>query len=203
MATQINQLPSRYSLDRKIAVPAVIGEHSDFVIVCGLAGPARDVAHLTKDGPHIFAMGGAMGAACSVGLGLALAQPDRSVLVVTGDGELLMNVGTLATIATAGVTNLSILCVDNGHYGETGYQRSHTSLGVDLEVMARGAGIGKTLTVQGEEQLLQAHDALRLDNCSVFVNLQTCTEEPPTYPRLLDPAAVRLRFKKYISNLQD
>lgn len=203
MTTPIDQAPSAYSLDRKTAVPAVIGEHNDFAIVCGLAGPSRDVAHLTKDGPHIFAMGGTMGAACSVGLGLALAQPRRRVLVVTGDGELLMNVGTLATIATAGVTNLSILCVDNGHYGETGYQRSHTSRGVDLEVMARGAGIGRTLTVQHETQLQQGHATLRDGSCSVFVNLQTGKDEPPTYPRLLEPAAVRLRFKKYISNLQD
>ncbi len=201
MATQIDHLTSGYRLDRKKAVPALIGDHSDFIIVCGLAGPARDVAHLTKDGPHIFAMAGAMGAACSVGLGLALAQPDQRILVVTGDGELLMNVGTLATIATAAVTNLSILCVDNGHYGETGYQRSHTSRGVDLETMASGAGIQKVMTVQREQQLAAAHDALRLDNCSVFISLQTSTEEPPKSPRLLEPAAARLRFKNYISTL--
>ncbi|NIR58575.1 MAG: thiamine pyrophosphate-binding protein, partial [Gammaproteobacteria bacterium] len=107
----------------------------------------KDVAALTEDGAHVFTMAGAMGAAAMTGFGLALSQPERRVLVVTGDGELLMNVGALATIAVENPPNLSILCVDNGHYGETGYQRSHTSLGVDLERMAAGAGIKATRTV--------------------------------------------------------
>ena len=71
-----------------------------------------------------------------MGLGLALAQPKKHVLVVTGDGELLMNVGSLATVAVMEPANLAIVCVDNGHYGETGYQQSHTSFGVDLEKIA-------------------------------------------------------------------
>jgi len=201
MATQIQQLPSRYSLDRKTAVPAVIGEHSEFLIISGLAGPSKDIASLSNDGSHIFTMGGAMGAACSIGLGLALSQPNKSVLVVTGDGELLMNVGTLATIASATPTNLSIICVDNGHYGETGYQKSHTNLCVDLETMARGAGIERTMTVQRPEQFTEAHDAIRLNTATVFVNLQVSTEEPPASSRLLEPAAVRLRFKNHMETL--
>src|SRR5258707_4463243 len=110
-------------------------------MIAGLAGTARDLAALTDDAAHVFGLGGAMGAACAMGLGLALARPDRRVLVLTGDGELLMNIGTLATIAVLNPPNLSIVCVDNGHYGETGYQKSHTSLGVDLEKMAIGAGL--------------------------------------------------------------
>ena len=82
-----------------------------------------------------------MGGATAMGLGLALAQPTRRVLVMTGDGELLMNVGSLATVAIMHPPNLSIVCVDNGHYGETGYQKSHTSLGVDLAAIVAGAGI--------------------------------------------------------------
>ena len=122
----------RFVLDRREAVPALIGRHEDFLIVTGLAGTARDVAALTRDGAHIYTMAGAMGGAAMIGLGLALARRDRRVLVVTGDGELLMNVGALATIAVMNPPNLAIVCVDNGHYGETGYQQSHTSLGVDL-----------------------------------------------------------------------
>ena len=123
------------ALDRVDAVPALIGRHEDFLIVTGLAGTAKDVAALTDDGDHIYTLAGAMGAAAMMGFGLALAQTERRVLVVTGDGELLMNVGALATIAVVNPANLSIVCVDNGHYGETGYQNSHTSLGVDLEKM--------------------------------------------------------------------
>src|SRR5262245_23914356 len=122
-------------LERGEAVPKLIGRHEDFLMVTGLGGTAHDVGALTGDRAHVFSLGGAMGAASMIGLGLALAQPKKQVLVVTGDGELLMQVGSLATIAVMNPPNLSIVCVDNGHYGETGWQKSHTSLGVDLEKM--------------------------------------------------------------------
>ena len=201
MATPATDLAVGQRLDRKHAVPAIVGDHEDFLIVCGLAGSSKDIAALTSDGDHVFTMAGAMGAACSVGLGLALARPKQRVLVVTGDGELLMNVGSLATVATVGPKNLSILCVDNEHYGETGYQRSHTTLGVDLETMARGAGFTHSLTVEHAEQLAAGHDALRHDNESVFVNLKVSIDKPPAYKRLLDPAAARLRFKQHVQKL--
>src|SRR5215468_347883 len=86
-------------LERREAVPAVIGRHEDFLIISGLGGTACDVGAVTGDAAHVYSLGGAMGAACAMGLGLALACPDRRVLVVTGDGELLMNLGALATIA--------------------------------------------------------------------------------------------------------
>jgi len=142
-----------FMLDRLEAVPALIGRHEDFLIVAGLAGTSRDVAALTGDGAHTYSMAGAMGGACMMGVGLALARPDQRVLVVTGDGELLMNIGSLATIAVLNPANLSIVCVDNGHYGETGYQKSHTSLGVDLEKIAAGSGIKRTLTIEQETEL--------------------------------------------------
>ena len=139
-----------FMLDRRTAVPALIGRHEDFLIVAGLAGTSKDIAALTADGAHIYSMAGAMGGACAMGLGLALARRDKRVLVATGDGELLMNLGTLATIAVLDPPNLSIVVVDNGHYGETGYQKSHTSLGVDLEKIAAGSGIKRTLTIDKE-----------------------------------------------------
>jgi len=182
-------------LDRCQAVPALLGRHEDFLIVAGLAGTARDVAALTDDGAHIYAMAGAMGAATMMGLGLAMAQPERRVLVVTGDGELLMNVGALATIAVADQPNLSIVCVDNGHYGETGYQKSHTSLGVDLEKMAIGAGIKATRTVAREDQILDASRLIRETNATAFVCLRVKATNPPSYRRALDPAACRNRFR--------
>src|SRR6266852_9377466 len=139
-----------FVLDRRDAVPAIIGRHEDFLFVTGLAGTARDIAALTHDGAHIYTMAGAMGGAAMIGLGLAVARPDELVLVATGDGELLMNLGALATVAVLNPPNLKILCVDNGHYGETGYQQSHTSLGVDLEKVAAGSGIKLTRTISQE-----------------------------------------------------
>ena len=120
------------TMDRGVAVPKLLGDIDDFLIVTGLAGTARDVAAIAKEKTNVFYLAGAMGGAVAMGLGLALAQPERKVLVITGDGELLMNVGTLATVAVRNPPNLSIVCVDNGHYGETGFQKSHTSLGADL-----------------------------------------------------------------------
>src|SRR4029077_9645801 len=108
---------------------------------------ARDLAELTDDGPHYYGLAGAMGAAVMMGLGLALARRETKGLAATGDGELLMNIGALATVSVLNPPNLSILCVDNGHYGETGYQKSHTSLGVDLEKIAAGCGMTRTRTV--------------------------------------------------------
>src|SRR6516165_9675845 len=102
---------SDFVLDRCDAVPALIGRHEDFLIVSGLAGTSRDIAALTQDGAHTYTMAGAMGGACMIGLGLALARPGKRVLVATGDGELLMNVGALATIAVLNPPNLAILCV--------------------------------------------------------------------------------------------
>lgn len=182
-------------LDRRDAIPALVGRHEDFLIVTGLAGTARDLAALTSDGNHLYTMAGCMGGACMIGLGLALARPDRQVLVATGDGELLMNLGSLATIAVMDPPNLSILCVDNGHYGETGYQKSHTSLGVDLEKVASGSGIRATRTVEREEQIADGARLLRAGNSAAFVLVRVKPTDPPAYRRNFDMAACRDRFR--------
>ena len=184
-----------FLLDRVKAVPALIGRHQDFLIVTGLAGTSRDVAALTEDGGHTYTMAGAMGGACMIGLGLALARRDARVLVVTGDGELLMNIGALATIAVMNPPNLSIVCVDNGHYGETGYQKSHTSLGVDLEKIAAGSGIKRTLTIEKEPEIAAGARMIREGNGAAFVLLRVKPTEPPSYKRDLDPANTRSRFR--------
>ena len=184
-----------FVLDRREAVPALIGRHEDFLIVTGLAGTAKDVAALTGDGAHTYALAGAMGGAAMIGLGLALAQRDRRVLVVTGDGELLMNVGALATIAVMNPPNLAIVCVDNGHYGETGYQKSHTSLGVDLEKIAAGAGIKLTRTIEDAADLAAGARLIREANATAFVLLRVAPTDPPRFKRVMDPAFCRDRFR--------
>ena len=184
-----------FVLDRREAIPKLVGRPEDFLIVTGLAGTSRDIAALTKDGAHIYTMAGAMGGACMIGLGLALARPDKRLLVATGDGELLMNIGALATIAVLNPANLAILCVDNGHYGETGYQKSHTSLGVDLEKIAAGSGIKRTLTIEREGEISAGTRLIREGNASSFVLLRVKPTEPPAYKRDLDPANGRTRFR--------
>jgi thiamine pyrophosphate-dependent acetolactate synthase large subunit-like protein len=184
-----------FVLDRCEAVPALIGRAEDFLIVTGLAGTARDIAALTHDSAQIYTMAGAMGGAVMIGLGLALARPDKRVLVATGDGEILMNVGALATVALMNPANFAILVVDNGHYGETGWQKSHTSLGVDLEKIAVGSGIKRTRTVATDGEIADGARVLREGNGSGFVVLRVAPAEPPAYKRNFDPAVCRNRFR--------
>jgi thiamine pyrophosphate-dependent acetolactate synthase large subunit-like protein len=140
-------------LDRRSAVSTLLEQLPDALVVTGLGSPTYDV-HAAGQRATNFYLWGAMGGAVPLSLGLALAQPDRSVLVVTGDGEQLMGVGSLATVAACAPPNLTIVVLDNGHFGETGMQASHTSLGTDLAAVARGFGIARTHTVETTEQLL-------------------------------------------------
>lgn len=185
-----------FILDRSVAVPALIGRAEDFLIIAGLAGTAKDIGAITRDGANVYALAGAMGGACAMGLGLALARPEKRVLVLTGDGELLMNLGTLATIAVMNPPNLAIVCVDNGHYGETGYQKSHTSLGVDLERIAAGSGIKVTRTITTAGELADGARMIRESNTTTFILLRVNLAEPPRFKRNLDPAFCRDRFRR-------
>ena len=184
-----------FVLERSEAVPALIGRHEDFLLIAGLGGSARDVGAVTGDAAHVYSLGGAMGAAAMMGLGLALARPDKRVLVVTGDGELLMNIGALAAIAVIDPPNLAILCVDNGHYGETGWQKSHTSLGVDLEKIALGAGIKRTRTVAGDADVADGARLLREGNGTSFVVVRVRPTEPAEFKRNFDASLCRDRFR--------
>ena len=134
------------SLERRAVVARLLRDRDGLLVVTGLGSPSYDV-HAAGDHDGNFYLWGAMGAAALVGLGLAQAKPDRTVMVVTGDGEQLMGLGGLATIAVAAPANLVIVVLDNGHYGETGMQRSHTGLGIDLASIARAAGFAGAVTV--------------------------------------------------------
>ncbi|KWV52912.1 aldehyde dehydrogenase [Bradyrhizobium macuxiense] len=128
------------TLDRRAAVKTLLADRGDLLVVSGLGSSTYDVFDAGEH-PGNFYLWGAMGGAAMIGLGLALAQPKRPVLVVTGDGEQLMGIGSLLTVATKQPANLSIAVLDNGQYGETGMQLSHSGLGAKLDVIARGAGI--------------------------------------------------------------
>lgn len=190
-----NSQEIEFTLERGVVLPRLVGDPDDFLIIAGLGGTARDMATITDAGSNLFALGGAMGGATMMGLGLALAQPDRKVLTVTGDGELLMNLGALATIGVLNPPNYSIICVDNGRYGETGYQTSHTGRGVDLETVARGAGVTITTTVQREDQLDEGAKVVRSTEGTSFVLLRVSEVESRPRKRDLDAAACRVRFR--------
>src|SRR5580698_1523043 len=118
-------------LDRRHFVRQLLIDRGDLLVVSGLGSATYDVA-AAGDHPLNFYLWGAMGGAAMIGLGLALARPDRRVLVLTGDGEALMGLGSLATIGVKQPANLVVVVLDNEHYGETGMQPSHTRSGIDL-----------------------------------------------------------------------
>jgi len=130
-------------LDRREAVTRLLANRCDALVVAGLGSPTYDV-HAAGDDDRNYYLWGAMGSAALIGLGLAQAQPSRRVVVITGDGEQLMGLGGLATIAAAKPTNLVIVVLDNGHFGETGMQKSHTGLGLDLAAVAAACGFAVT-----------------------------------------------------------
>jgi thiamine pyrophosphate-dependent acetolactate synthase large subunit-like protein len=187
-------VPRSSELTRTSALAELI-EPERHLIVCGLGVAAFDAARLTHDGENLFPIDGAMGSAVPVGLGLALAQPQRSVLVMTGDGEILMNLGALATVAVQAPPNLSILCIDNGVWALTGSQRTHTSHGTDLTAVAAGCGIARSLTIAGPDDVEQGRAALADTSQTTFVRLELGPEPPEPFPFDRDGPAVRRRFR--------
>ncbi len=171
------------ALNRREVVGELLRERGDLIVVAGLGSPAYDLA-ASGNSPFDFPMWGAMGGASMVGLGLALAQPQRKVMVLTGDGEMLMGLGSLATIAALRASNLRIVVLDNERFGETGQQQSHTAHGVDLAAVAQGCGFPNTRTVceASEVDLLRAD--IYTSNELLFAVVKVSPEE---LPRVLPP----------------
>ena len=141
----------RARLDRRALVAELLRHRGDAAVIAGLGSPAWD-CHAAGDSPLNFYLWGAMGGAAILGLGVALAQPRRRVLVITGDGEALMGIGSLATIAAEAPRNLAILVLDNEAFGETGRQTGLTRATADIAAMARGAGISSAFTLGVEPE---------------------------------------------------
>ncbi len=154
-------------LDRRELCRAILADRGDMLVIAGLGAPAWDITAVGDCAENLPLWGG-MGGAAMMGLGLALAQPNRRVLVITGDGEMLMGLGALATIAVSRPPNLSILVQDNEHYGETGMQETATKHGVDLVGMARAAGIPRTMLVTTPEEVPALRAAIHAGTGSLF-----------------------------------
>lgn len=174
---------SASGLHRREVVACLLEDRENLLVVAGLGAPAWDCA-AAGDHALTFPLWGAMGQAAMTGLGLALARPDRRVLVVTGDGEALMGLGALATIGVQGPENLSLVILDNGRYGETGMQPSHTASGVDL------AGVGRACGFPFSETLKEL-DAVRAFRARVHresgPNLAAVRVQPEELPMVLPP----------------
>ncbi len=141
-----------YPLHRRDVAKTLLHAREDMLIITGLGSTNWDFT-AAGDSPRTFPLWGAMGGAVSMGLGLALAQPDKRILVATGDGEMLMGIGSLATVAVQAPKNMSICVFDNERYGETGMQMTHTATVTDLALTAQGLGIKNAAVIKDESEL--------------------------------------------------
>jgi thiamine pyrophosphate-dependent acetolactate synthase large subunit-like protein len=169
-------------LNRREVVTALLADRGNLLVVAGLGATAWDVASI-EDHPHDFPLWGAMGGAAMVGLGLAFAQPSRKVLVITGDGEMLMGMGSLATIAAARPRNLRIIVIDNECYAETGRQRTATAVGADIAAIASACGFPHARTVREADDIEPLHaDIHQLDDLFLAVIKVALTDDPKALP---------------------
>jgi thiamine pyrophosphate-dependent acetolactate synthase large subunit-like protein len=181
-------------LDRRAAVAELLRDRGDLLAVCGLGSATWDVAAAGDDARNFYTWG-AMGGAAMIGLGLALAQPDRIVTAITGDGEMLMGLGALATIGVRAPANLSVLVLDNRHFGETGMQASHTGLGTDLCAVARACNIARIMEASSMEAVATIRAALHRPDGCLFARVSISAAD---YPRVMperDGAKIKERFR--------
>jgi thiamine pyrophosphate-dependent acetolactate synthase large subunit-like protein len=185
-------------LERRATMATLLkNRDDDLLVVPGLGSTAWDAA-AAGDNDRNFYLWGAMGGAAMIGLGLALAQPRRRVAVITGDGEMLMGLGSLATIGAQRPPNLAVIVFDNGVYGETGMQPSHTQSGVDLIGVAGACGIGACLDVRDENALSDLARRLKNLHETLFARVLIAAEEPPRVLPLRDGVALKERFRAAI-----
>ena len=181
------------TLDRREVAATLLRDPGDLLVVSGLGAPSYDAA-AAGDRPLNFYLWGAMGGAAMIGLGLALALPSRRVLVLTGDGEMLMGMGSLATIAAADAQNLAIAVLDNARYGETGSQPSHTGLTTDLAAVAAACGWSSTTTARSMDEVETLRGRLRQEH--LFAVLRIAPDEPPRCLPPRDGAYLADRFRR-------
>ncbi len=185
------------AVERREFVAKLLQQTPDALVVTGLGSPSYDV-FAAGDRDSNFYLWGAMGGAASVGLGLALAQPKRSVVVLTGDGEALMGLGSFATIGVKQPKNLTLIVLDNGHFGETGMQRSHTSLGTSLVAVAKGCGIEDSQVIDKTEDFTAVAKRVNARAGTALFQVHIRPDEPPRALPPRDGVYVKNRFRAHL-----
>jgi thiamine pyrophosphate-dependent acetolactate synthase large subunit-like protein len=184
-------------LDRLHAIRILLEQREEMLLVTGLGATSWDAASVGDDDRNFY-LWGAMGAAAMVGLGLAIARPERRVLVVTGDGEMLMGLGALATIGWQRPPNLAIAVFDNSAYGETGGQASHTATAVSLVEVASGCGIKETFEIFDELGLREFAGGLHKSATTLFARIVISADEPPRILPPRDGVYLKHRFRRAV-----
>jgi thiamine pyrophosphate-dependent acetolactate synthase large subunit-like protein len=196
-----NAIANDPRLDRRAAMRTLLDGRGEMLLVTGLGSTTYDAAAVGDDERNFY-LWGAMGAASMIGLGLAIARPERRVLVVTGDGEMLMGLGALATIGVERPPNLALVVFDNASYAETGMQPSHTRGGVSLCGVARACGIDAVFDITDEAALSELAARLRdfdrpgFFDQTVFARVAIRADEPPRVLPSRDGVHLKNRFRR-------
>ncbi|MBT5911277.1 thiamine pyrophosphate-dependent enzyme [Rhodospirillaceae bacterium] len=188
---------SDLKLNRSDVMKRIMDVRNNALVITGLGSPVWDLA-ASDHRPENFYSWGGMGCAISMGLGCALAQSNKKVWVITGDGEALMGLGSLATVAAQRPTNLAIIVLDNEHYGETGMQRTHTSYGTDIAAIAAGAGIPKTMTVNDEKTLKGLTTALSSSLLPMVAVVKVTASKPNLVLPSRDGVYIKNQFRQAV-----
>ncbi|MGB9365803.1 MAG: thiamine pyrophosphate-dependent enzyme [Xanthobacteraceae bacterium] len=186
-------------LKRRDAIATLMANRpKDLFVVPGLGSCTYDMASLGEKDTDFY-LWGAMGGAAMIGLGLALARPKLKIAVITGDGEMLMGMGSLATIGVQRPNNLAVIVFDNQRYGETGMQASHTDKGVDLVGVAKSCGIARAHEVADEAGLKRLAGELGSLNETLFARVHIAADDPPRVLPTKDGVELKLRFRKAVA----
>jgi thiamine pyrophosphate-dependent acetolactate synthase large subunit-like protein len=197
---------SKSTLQRRPLVKQILdGADDNLLVIAGLGSANWDVTE-AGDRPLNMPLWGSMGAPVPMGLGLALAQPKKRVLVITGDGDMLMSLGSLATVAAQQPDNLAIVVIDNEKFGETGNQATHTSprnngptdsgAGTDLAMIAKGCGIADSGTVREAGEVAQLVKDARTTKGPVFRLVKVVVEKLEFVMPPQDGAHLKDRFRQ-------
>lgn len=184
----------QHHLNRRDVLSALMAQRGDALVVTGLGAAAWDMAAVDER-PENFYLWGGMGGAAMIGLGLAQAQPDRKVWVVTGDGEMLMGLSSLATIGVKQPQNLAIIVIDNEHYGETGMQETHTGHGVNIPGIARESGFNMALTIEDSNALTGLSDILEHGPYPLLASVKVDANPVPLALPPRDGTHIKNRFR--------
>ncbi len=185
-------------LDRREFVRELMRDRGGLLVVTGLGSATYDVAAAGDHPLNVYQWGG-MGGTAMIGLGLALARPDRRVAVITGDGDMLMGLGSLATIGAKQPDNLAIVVLDNRHYGETGMQASHTQAGIDLVGVAKACRFAQARFVSQMSEAAAVRDMLHTARGPLLVQAHIKSEDAPRVLPTRDGHEMRLRFNRALN----
>jgi thiamine pyrophosphate-dependent acetolactate synthase large subunit-like protein len=186
--------PRSNKIQRRAFVAELLKQRGNALVVPGLGSPTWD-CFADGDSPEYLYSWGGMGLCVPTALGLALAQPNRRILALTGDGEMMMGIGSLAVVADQAPANLAILVLDNESFGETGQQTGLTANKTDIAAVAAGFGIPRTLTVTEQTQAAELADFLFMTPGPVLAVAKIALSEDPWRLPEKDGAAIARRFR--------